>query len=274
MNASHKFPWVFLAITFGFTWLILSPGVLAYFGFLKLPFPSIALAALAQFGPSLAAFLLAGIYEGKAGISRLLKRAVDFHLQFRWLVTVLLIPLCVGAAALGLYILSTGQVPVLTMLSQPIMILPSFLMIFFLQGPVPEEFGWRGYLLDRFQARWSPLVASLVMGVIWAVWHLPSWFMDGTYQSFAPFWTFTIYDVAVAILFTWIYNHTHGNLFLALLFHAMIDLANSLFLSAGEVGNGNTLAFIYMAAFYALTAIVVVAVRPQQLLIKTAKPTS
>jgi uncharacterized protein len=272
MNASHKFPWSFLAITFGFTWLILSPGVLAYFGLFKLPFPALALAAFAQFAPSLAAFLLSGLHEGKAGMGKLLKRALDFHFSILWLAIVILIPLAVGAAALGLYVLTTGQIPALGMLSQPIMILPSLLMIFFLQGPVPEEFGWRGYLLDRFQARWSPLVASLVMGVIWAVWHLPSWFMEGTYQSFAPFWAFTIYDIAVTILFTWIYNHTRGNLFLALLFHAMIDLANVIFLSAGEVGGGNTLAFLFMTAFYALTAIVVLVARPQQLLIKISKP--
>jgi membrane protease YdiL (CAAX protease family) len=204
-------------------------------------------------------------------MAHLLKRALDFHFSILWLAVVLLLPLIVGAAAIGLYILSTGHGPALGMLSQPIMILPAFLMIFFLQGPVPEEFGWRGYLLDRFQARWSPLVASLLMGIIWAVWHLPSWFMDGTYQSFAPFWAFTIFDVAVTVLFTWIYNHTRGNLFLALLFHTMINLANSLFLSAGEVGNSNSLAFLFMTALYALTAIVVVVVRRQQLLIKTAR---
>jgi membrane protease YdiL (CAAX protease family) len=250
-------PWIFVSITFSITWLLLLPGVLAHYRLIPDTIPALAFVALAQFGPSATAFILTYRDEGGSGLKKLLKRAVGFRVSRRWLAATVLIPLSMGAAALSLYILSTGDVPELAMLSQPVTILPTFVMIMFFMGPVPEEFGWRGYLLDRLQAKWSALASSLILGVIWAVWHLPSWFMDGTFQSFAPFWAFLIFDVALSILFTWVYNNTGGNLFLALLFHTMINLANRMFVFVGENASGNAQIFIYLVALYAITAILI-----------------
>jgi membrane protease YdiL (CAAX protease family) len=175
----------------------------------------------------------------------------------RWLAVVILVPLCLGAVAVGLYTLTTGNTPQLVLLSQPLSIIAYFFAILFFFGPVPEEFGWRGYLLDRLQARWIPLVASLLLGVIWAVWHLPSWFIDGTFQSSTPFWAFLIFTIALSVLFTWVYNHTGGTLALALLFHTMFDLANALFVYVEPGSGANTTIFIYLTALYAVTAALV-----------------
>lgn len=251
------FPWGFLALTFGFTWLFLLPGVLAYYDLVRLPFPALILVAVAQFGPSLAAFILAYRQAGKDGMKRLLKRAVDFHFPLRWLAIVVLVPLCLGALAVGLYNLTTGKTPQLVLLSQPLSIIANFFAILFFVGPVPEEFGWRGYLLDRLQARWSPLVSSLLIGVIWAVWHSPSWFMEGTFQSSMPFWAFLITNIALSILITWVYNHTGGTLALALLFHTTINLANTLFVYVEQGAGVNTRIFIYLTFLYAITAALV-----------------
>lgn len=254
---NSNFPWAFIGITFTFTWLVLLPGVLSRYDLIQLPFPAPALVAVAQFGPSLTAFILTYRQEGKSGIKQLLKRSVNFRVQWRWWAIVLLTPLCLGAAALSIHLLLSGERPRLSTLSQPVSLLPTFFMILFFYGPVPEEFGWRGYLLERLQTKWSSLVSSVVLGSIWAVWHLPSWFIDGTFQSFAPFWVFLIFNIALSVLFTWVLNNTGGNLLLALVLHTMVNLANLMFVYVGENSSGNTQIFIYMVALYTIVALLI-----------------
>lgn len=100
-------------------------------------------------------------------------------------------------------------------------------------GPIPEEFGWRGYVLDRLQARWSALVASLILGVVWAIYHLPLFYMRDTYHAAQGawsswFWLFMIQVVALAIVFTWIFNNTRRSTLAAILFHFVINLTAQL----------------------------------------------
>ena len=150
-NAENRFPWAYVALSFGFTWLILLPAVLAASGSLELPFPNILLVAIAQFGPSLAAFILVYRGSGKTGLIRLLKRAVDFRIPFRWLVAIVFVPLALAGTAMYLHMLSGGSLTT-TATTGPAGMAVTFVFIFFLQGPVPEEFGWRGYALDRLQS--------------------------------------------------------------------------------------------------------------------------
>jgi membrane protease YdiL (CAAX protease family) len=91
--------------------------------------------------------------------------------------------------------------------------------VFVLLGAV-EEFGWRAYALPRLQQRLGALRASLLLGVLSACWHAPQWFIPQAGQSGFPFPTFVVWVVALSILFTWIYNATHGSLLLVILTHA------------------------------------------------------
>jgi membrane protease YdiL (CAAX protease family) len=261
-----KFPWAFLLITFGFTWLVLLPGVLASLGLFELRLPMYALVALAQFGPSLTAFLLTFRSDGKAGAIQLLKRAFNFHIPWIWLVTIFLMPPLLAGLALVIHVLLGGQLPPLQLLAQPAAILPSFIFILLLQGPVPEEFGWRGYLLDRLQSRWSALIASLILGFFWWLWHLPANFMEGVAQAYLPQIPYLIWILAFSVLMTWIYNNTDGNLLAALLFHTMANLSNALFPTFELTSGGSQPAYYYLAALTVITATLVVAVwGPQQL---------
>lgn len=88
-------------------------------------------------------------------------------------------------------------------------------------GPLSEELGWRGYALERLQTRWNALSSSLIIGVVWALWHLPLFFMVGTSQHelAMPFFSFMIIILATSILYTWIFNNTQKNLWSAIFFH-------------------------------------------------------
>jgi membrane protease YdiL (CAAX protease family) len=259
MSSRQKFPWSFLLITFAFTWLILLPGILSSHGLLDLPLPIYALVAVAQFGPSLTAFLLARQNESKAGARQLLERAFNFHIPWRWLVLIFLAPLAINGIALLVHRLTGGSLPEMPYSEQPAAILPAFIFTLLLMGPVPEEFGWRGYLLDRLQSRWNSLVASLVLGAIWWIWHLPAAFMEGVAQSYFPQLAYLIWCMAVSMLFTWMYNNTNGNLLAALLFHTMLNLANAIFPPLDLRPGGDQTAFLYATVLYVLFAGIVAA---------------
>lgn len=249
-----KFPWLFLILTFGFTWLVLLPALLAAYGFVALPVPALALVAIAQFGPTLAAFIIAFRHDGNHGIGLLFRRALDWRIPLPWLAVIFILPVVLSIVALFLTVSTGGTLPEPALLAQPLAILPTFLFIFFLQGPVPEEFGWRGYLLDHFQHRYNALASSLVVGVIWAVWHLPLFLMG--YLPF-PFWAYLIAVASLSILMSWVYNNTGGKLLTALLFHTMFNLSIALFPPMNQQG-GDTRGFILLALVYMCTAAAVV----------------
>ena len=99
-------------------------------------------------------------------------------------------------------------------------------------GPVGEEFGWRGFALPRLLERFSPLNASLRLGLIHAAWHLPLFFIPGMPQTQVSFPIFTLGVVSIAIVDTAIYLRTGANLLLAILVHLMANVCGGLALDA------------------------------------------
>lgn len=112
-------------------------------------------------------------------------------------------------------------------LAKPLIILSSAIFVLFF-GPVPEELGWRGYALDRLQAKWSALTSSLVLGIAWALWHWPLFLINRSYQNSLGLgslesWLYLVAMIPESILMTWIYNHTQRSTLSAILFHFMIN---------------------------------------------------
>lgn len=107
-------------------------------------------------------------------------------------------------------------------------------------GPLSEEPGWRGYALDRLQARYSPLVASIAVGFLWWAWHLPLLavpgsflFEAGTSLAFLAGYLGTV--LLYSILFTWVYNHNERSVLAATVMHFSINLTTALLAPAFEV---------------------------------------
>jgi uncharacterized protein len=99
--------------------------------------------------------------------------------------------------------------------------------------PFIEELGWRGYLLDRLQERFSALVSSLILGILWSLWHLPTFFIRDSYQASLgigtpAFWWFFAGIVPLTFVFTWIYNNTNRSTLAVILFHAMVNFTGEL----------------------------------------------
>jgi membrane protease YdiL (CAAX protease family) len=136
----------------------------------------------AAFGPLVTAFLLTYLDEGVRGLKILLKRGVYYRFRKIWYIPIFFLFPAMTGGALLLAVLSGETLPELSALSNPFIIAVIFVYIFFLGGPFQEEWGWRGYALNRLQARWNTLVSSLILGVLWGAWHLPLFFIEGTYS--------------------------------------------------------------------------------------------
>jgi membrane protease YdiL (CAAX protease family) len=215
-----KYPLVvFFVMAIGFSWIAVLPLILNP----ALPVePFQILGALA--GPTFAAVIVIAALEGRAGLGRFFKRYVQWRAGIVWWLIVLfgiLIALTVVAAIiLGLSVLTEfiRNIP---------LILPTYLaslLVLVILGPLWEEPGWRGFALPRLQTRYGPLVGTLILGLIWAVWHLPGYLGGWMAVSFA---SLLVYCVGFSILATWIYNNTRGSILLMILLHASSNAAIS-----------------------------------------------
>lgn len=208
---------------------------------------SVAFALLALFGPALAAIIVTAASEGRRDISALLRRVVLWRVGVRWYLVAIGLPFAIAALALGVHSLVTGAPFALsTGTSIPLLAVLAVLV-------VGEEIGWRGYALPHLQARYSGLVASLILGVLWAGWHLANGTIPGLQAYWYGFPAFLFFVVAQTILFTWLFNHSRGSVLLAWIFHASINVSNALFYVGDQVTQ-----WWFVGAGYAVVAVIVV----------------
>lgn len=216
----------FFMIAFGWMWLINLPRVMAAFGWFEIPpLLSTIMGYVALFGPAVAAFILTRIQSGKDGVKALWQNGWQVKFDKKWLVpAILLIPLS-GVLTWG--ILAILNKPIEWQYGAPVaMIVPIGLLIWLLNA-YPEEYGWRGYALPQLLKIFTPLTASLILGVIWGLWHLPLHFIPGTTQYVIPFWQFFLQTVLLSILYTWLHKGTGGSVFIAALFHAFGNITGA-----------------------------------------------
>jgi uncharacterized protein len=246
-----------ILLMFLLTW----PIDLANAGVLPFRVPEV-LAILVGWGFVVAALTMTGLTLGKGGVSALLKRYLMWRVGWKWyLVAFLLIPLISLTGVFLNAALTQTPVDFSTVLAYQIfgpsanlalLIIPFFLFDAIANG---EEIGWRGYVLPRLQAKYSALAASLILGVIWGVWHIPKFLSHWDTASFA--W-FMVDVLTKAVLLSWMYNSTKGSLLLVTLFHASFNTAAVLLPIANTVSDSNLGARIIINLLEVITAIVVI----------------
>jgi len=213
-----------------------------------------ALFFIGAFGPFVGAFSLTYLNEEKEGVKKLWNRFWDFKVEKKWLLTSLLFfPAFYGVSYVIAHLIQ-GKSPVLVWVSQPSLLI-SYLTISFLGGGFCEEFGWRGYALDRLQSRYNAFTSSLILGVVWGFWHIPLWFIVGDSHSaegLPMFFLFLLDILFLSVLFTWLYNNTGRSILPAVVLHTMHNFMTKLNLISGVSGP------IYIILFYLTTIIVVI----------------
>jgi uncharacterized protein len=261
----------FFVMAYAFSWLVWAPWVLGGDGAGLLPINISqtasgylnATAILA--GPTLAAFIMTATTEGREGVRRLLGRYVLWRVGLRWYMFALIgVPLIM---LLGTMVYSM-ELPNLGALGGPSYLLSyllSFALVTVLGGPLLEEGGWRGFALPRMERLHGPLLASLILGILWALWHLPeflvpSWTAAMGGGSIVVITLFTITAVTFTIVITWVFNNTRASLLLAILVHASIDTFGGT-LAAIFPAKAVTSAFPYMIGFGVVALVLIVLTR-------------
>lgn len=207
------------------------------------------------FSPAIVALGLTGRQQGRAGIVALMGRLAAWRVGARWYLAALLLPTVINGGALLANRAAGGATPSLPGgLSPEQQLVPLAVMpVYFLLPSLAEELGWRGYALPRLQTRRSALAASLAIGVVWALWHLPLWFVPGSTQGEIPFGWYTVATVAMAVIFTWLFNSTGGSLLPVTLLHASVQVTNVLLPVLPSTGS----AVIYKLSAVATTLLAV-----------------
>lgn len=180
---------------------------------------------------TLAAVVISSIYSTRQGVRDVIAPITRWRVGMIWYLLALgLWPAIVLAGnaiaqSLNMAIPSGPAWP-----NRPVLlvIVESFVWSFLFGGPLNEEPGWRGFAMPRLQRQFSPLVASLILGTLWGLWHVPLHLM-GVYYGGAWGAIIRIQEIPRTILFTWIFSRTKGSLLIPLLFHAAIN-TTSLFL--------------------------------------------
>lgn len=226
----------FFALAYLFTWSNWLPQALNSRGVTSIQVPGF-LTLLAGYGPALAAIIVASLAHGRQGLRELFGRLFRWQVGIQWYLIALFLPVLITLLAITLNNLTGGATPDFsvagfpfgpaeTPLWQKILIL---LLVFTLGfDGLGEELGWRGFALPKLLERYSPLVSSLILGALWAVWHFPYALSEGSFLSVVPLHWFFINLLAVSIIYTWIFINTNGSLLLALLFHAAGNVTSNL----------------------------------------------
>jgi membrane protease YdiL (CAAX protease family) len=235
---ARAFPLKYFVLAFSFTWALWLPAVLDARGLISsLPVPAQALGA---FGPMVAAVVVTAQEGGRAGIRSLLRRIVRWRVAPVWYGVALLGPLALTLGSMALHVALGGQPPSLGALigALPmVLIMFVYMMIFVALG---EEVGWRGYALPALQARYSALLSSVILGMMWAFWHLPLFLNPDTFYSNLPFGLWLAYLIPFTILITWVFNSTGGSVLMAMVVHAAMNATTDLWKVLPEYSGGET----------------------------------
>ena len=228
-------PWLFFVLTLGISWLLWALVIVS----------GQDAKTTWLFGP----YILGGFMPSIIGIVMVSGRRAAAHRRFFWKSLVSFRSISAGSyvfiilVAPVVFVLShlidrliAGSTPDYSILQSigksPVLVIQVlFIGLFF--GSLSEELGWRGFALDRIQARWSPLVSSAILGAFWFTWHLPLFLMNGTTQHSWGFGSIgflglLLFIMSFAVIITLVYNRNGRSLLSAVLLHAAYNLAVNL----------------------------------------------
>jgi membrane protease YdiL (CAAX protease family) len=254
----------FFVLAFAITWAVWVPRAAGV--------PTGAVGQLWTWVPAAAALIAAALTGGRSAVGELGERLLRWRVGWRWYAVVIVGPAVFSLAVAALYALLGGSwadaVPPALSGQTPLVLLPLFLVGLFLTDGLGEELAWRGFALPRLLVDHSALVASLILGVLWAAWHLPLVWTEVAPLYQQPLWLLFLDVTAKSVLFTWVFLHTRGSVFLAALLHATTNL----FLVSPVVAEGGSVALLFLAvaAKWALVGLVITVAGPA--LVKSPRP--
>jgi CAAX protease family protein len=221
VTSRRRSPLKFFLLVFGLSLPFYLAGALTTLQLL----PGLPLSALALFCPVTAALIFVYAENKTAGVIELLRRSFDYtriKAKIWYAPIILLLP--------GVYALSYGLMRVTEVALPPpqfsVLAVLAMLVVFFIAA-LCEELGWSGYITDPMQDRWGALGAGILLGLVWAAWHVVP--LMEVHRSFAWIAWHSLFTVALRVLIVWLYNNAGKSVFAAALVHTMSNLSWQLF---------------------------------------------
>lgn len=247
--AMPEMPWLrrhpiatFVLITYAWSWSIWIPmalrGDVVRPGALPTHLPGL-------FGPLVGAFTATALCDGAGGVRELRRSLVRWRVSFGWALVSFASPLAFLVVAFVVLVAAGKPLPSLEAFERytglPESPLPFVYLAALVANGFGEETGWRGFLLPRLSRRRSPLAATLLLVPLWAIWHVPTFFVSETYRALSPpmFLGFLVGMACGAIVLTQIYGRTRKSVLMAALWHASYNMT-----STTEAGRGTISAVV------------------------------
>ena len=241
---------IFFILTFFISWVLWIPMIFvgAENFFLRVG---------GTYGPLIAALLVTGKREKRSGVKTLLMPLLHWRVPIFWYLFTLFSTAIFTLLSIWIYQKSQHTSLVFNDIREIYLVIPValYILVFSVLG---EETGWRGYALPRLQHKYGALVASIIIGLIWGVWHLPLFFIDGNFHKLIPFWLFLVQEVSLSIVLTWIFNRTGGSLLLIHLFHTASNTTIGVLPILPSDTHDDTLPLFILCALLVLFSIIIV----------------
>ena len=202
----------YFVLAYAISWAVEFPLAASAQGWLQTPVPA-PLHYLASFGPMLSALIITTATEGSPGIRQLLAGLLKWRVGLGWFLLSTLSPVALFVSAATVGYATNGKLPDLALLGEvdylPYLGIIGAFTLWLLTFGLGEELGWRGYALPRLQKGRTALTATFILGVTWALWHLPAFFYKDTYLAMGlitglPLLLLSI--LAASVVFTWLYT--------------------------------------------------------------------
>jgi membrane protease YdiL (CAAX protease family) len=215
----------FFGLVFFATWIVWVPRALESRGLLDSHWAH-WLGRGWTYMPALAAVVFVALTGGRRSLAELGRKLLLWRIGWRWYAAIVTIPLGIALTTAGIYALTGGQfsagLPLV--MDLPLPIIPLIIAIRLLTDGIGEETAWRGVALPQLLGRMNGVTASLILGIVWATWHLPLIFTVGAPMANNSILLLFVLLPAESVVYTWLYQHTRGSILAAALFHALIGL--------------------------------------------------
>lgn len=206
----------FYILAFSITWLAWMPQASYSHGLF--PFDSPIFYFVGGIGPMVAAYIVLRMQHGKTAIEKLFSPLFRWKVSAIWYIVAVLgfAVILSAASALG----GDLKEQLINLSITPALIIP---FISYFVAAIPEEVAWRGFVQPRIQTRYSALVSALIMGGLWALWHLPLLLNKNNVMSTYPKYLYFIELLADSIIYAWLFNSSSGSVLILTIYHSFVN---------------------------------------------------
>ncbi|MFC2039034.1 CPBP family intramembrane glutamic endopeptidase [Chloroflexota bacterium] len=241
----------FFIFAFAISWCIWIPDILVTGGKMSI------LTYVGGFGPFLSAVFVIWIVEKKEGLYHWFRSIFRFRLNILWYIAgAFVLPIGVVLFQFGLYLLWGGQPDFTNAIPWWLYLINLPIVMLFAGGN--EEPGWRGFALLKLLTKQNPLIASLILGIVWAVWHIPIFFNPVWSGYGTPFLWFLANVVGLSFIMTWLYCRSSKSVFPVMLFHQATNIIWNYFPMPDEILSGVDDFIVFKTIVYWTIAIVLI----------------